>query len=115
MGAIGFSILLNALDKSVGFDEDDTAHLTRTARAYYMFWGLATLCEIVCLLLLLIVSLHVTFALTEANFLDFIVSWEFVIRLPEVLTTVGCYAMVIGSCIGRRTVYTSRIPNMHNM
>lgn len=100
VGAIGFSILLNALDKSVGFDLNDTTDLTIIARAYYIFWGLATFSEIVSLLLLLIVSLHVTFALTEANFLDFIVSWEVVIRLPEVLTTIGCYSMVIGSIIG---------------
>lgn len=100
VGAIGFSILLNPLDKSVGFDDDDTDSLTYTARAYYSFWGVATFSEIVCLLLLLIFTLHVTFALTEANFVEFLVTWETVLRLPEVLTTIGCYSMVIASVIG---------------
>ena len=93
----------------MGFEEDDTDSLTNTARAYYIFWGLATFSEIVSLLLLLIVSLHVTFALTEANFLDFIVTWETVIRMPEVLTTVGCYSMVIGSIIGIGLAYAAYI------
>ena len=103
IGAIGFSIMLNALDKSVGFDTVEKDYQD-TARAYYIFWGLATMSEIVALMLLLIVSLHVTFALTEKNFLDFIINWEMVIRFPEVLTTVGCYSMVIGSVIGERTL-----------
>lgn len=62
--------------------------------------GLAAFSEITSLLLLLIISLHINFAITEIDFIDFLINWVFVIRLPETLTAVGCYAMMIATCIG---------------
>lgn len=98
VGAISISILLNPLAKSEGFTS--SVDLTNAARSYYAIWSLAAFAEISSLLLLLILSLHINFAVTEIDFLNFIIEWIEPLKLPETLTAIGCYAMFIATCVG---------------
>jgi hypothetical protein len=56
--------------------------------------------EISALIILLVLSLHLSFAVTEADFLRFVIDWSTVIFLPEVFITIGCYALSIASIFG---------------
>jgi len=100
VGAIALTVMLAPLEKSSGF-QGSGDNFKYAAVAYYILWSFAAFFNITAMLMLLIVMHYVNYTIKEVDFLEFLVNGHiFGGYLQISFITLGCFCMIIASCMG---------------